>query len=288
MDGSFDPKQPLSKTTFAVLDVETTGLSPAYGHRVCEVACLRVCDGAELDRLDSLIDPQRPISPGAFYVNRITSEMLYGQPTFDAVAGRLLKVMEGAVLLAHNAPFDLGFLAAELEIARRPPLGCPVVDTLSLVRRAYRFASNSLPAVAVALGVESSPTHRAMADVWVTFRVLEQLRHDLECRSGITTLGQLIEFQGGPIPYPTSRAVPLPPTIAEALATGGRVRMRYVDASGRDTDRIVRPLRIHAQGSNLYLIAHCYQRDALRTFRLDRVVEMTLEECEDSGRLSGA
>jgi DNA polymerase III epsilon subunit family exonuclease len=278
MDDSLDSKQPLSKTTFAVLDVETTGLSPAYGDRVCEVACLRFCDGAELDRLESLIDPQRPISPGAFYVNRITSEMLRGQPTFDAVAARLLKVMEGAVLVAHNAPFDLGFLAAELEIARRPPLDCPVVDTLSLVRRAYRFSSNSLRAVAAALGVETPPTHRAMADVWVTFRVLEQLRHDLECRSGVATLGQLIEFQGGPIPYPTSRAVPLPPTIAEALATGGRVRMRYIDASGQGTNRIVRPLRVNAQGSNLYLIAHCYQRGELRTFRLDRVVEMALEE----------
>ena len=278
MDGSFDPKQPLRKTPFAVLDVETTGLSPAYGHRVCEVACLRVCDGAELDRLESLVDPQRPISPGAFYVNRITPEMLRGQPTFDAVAGRLLNVMEGAVLVGHNAPFDLGFLASELEIAQRPPLDCPIVDTLSLVRRAYRFASNSLPAVAVALGVERSPAHRAMADVWATFQVLERLRHDLECRSGITTLGQLIEFQGGPIPYPSSRAVPLPPTIAEALETGGRVRMRYVDARGRDTDRIVRPLRVNAQGNNLYLIAHCYQRGELRTFRLDRVVEMTLEE----------
>jgi DNA polymerase-3 subunit epsilon len=278
MDHSFDPKQPLSRTTFAILDVETTGLSPAYGHRVCEVACLRVRDGVELDHFESLVDPQRPISPGAFRVNRITPEMLHSAPTFDAVAGPLLQVIEGAVLVAHNAPFDLGFLAAELEIARRPPLECPVVDTLSLVRRAYHFLSNGLSAVAAALGVDSQPTHRAMGDVWTTFGVLERLLGDLAGRWGITNLGQLIEFQGGAIPYPHARTVPLPPTIAEALESGGRVRMRYVDARGRETDRIVRPLRVNAQRDNLYLVAHCYRRGELRTFRLDRVVEMMLED----------
>ena len=70
----------LTNTTFAILDVETTGLSPAYGHRICELACLRVRDGVELDRFESLVDPGRPISPGAFRVNRITPEMLHGAP----------------------------------------------------------------------------------------------------------------------------------------------------------------------------------------------------------------
>ncbi|UCC62927.1 MAG: WYL domain-containing protein, partial [Anaerolineae bacterium] len=69
-----------------------------------------------------------------------------------------------------------------------------------------------------------------------------------------------------------------PPTIAEALESQGRVRMRYVDAWGQETDRLVRPLRVHARQGNLYLIAHCYRRDQLRTFRLDRVVEMVLED----------
>jgi DNA polymerase-3 subunit epsilon len=264
--------------TAAIFDVETTGLSLAYGHRVCEVACLRVCNGLELDRFESLVDPGRAISPGAFYVNRITPEMLRGAPTFAAVAAPLLRVMEGAVLVAHNAPFDLGFLAAELEIARLPLPENPVIDTLTLARRAYSFARNSLSAVAAALGLESSPTHRAMGDVWTTFGVLDRVLRDLERRWGVTTLGGLLGFQGGPIPYPHARALPLPPAIAEALASGGRVRMRYVDARGWETERVVRPLRVDAGWGTLYLIAHCYLRDEQRTFRLDRVVEMVLEE----------
>jgi len=202
--------------------------------------------------------------------NRITPEMLDGAPTFEAIAASLLQVMEGAVLVAHNAPFDPGFLAAELEIARLPLSPTLAVDTLALVRRAYRFARNSLPAVADALGVDVGRAHRAMGDVQTTRRVLER-------RRGITTLGQLLEFQGGSVPYPHSPVLSLPPSIAEAIANGGRVRMRYVDARGRETERVVSPLRVHAQQGNLYLVAHCYRRDAQRTFRLDRVVDMVPE-----------
>ena len=242
------------------------------------MGCLRVRNGVELDRFESLVDPRRPISPGAFRVNRITAEMLRGAPTFEQVAGPLLQVIEGAVLVAHNAPFDLGFLAAELGRARLPVPGNPVVDTLALARRTYNLARNSLSAVVAALGVTVSPTHRALSDVQATWGVLERIIEDLERRQGITTLGQLIEFQGGPVPYPQARALSLPPTITDALANGGRVQMRYIDARGRETDRLVRPIRVNGRGGVLYLIAHCYRRDELRTFRLDRVVEMALEE----------
>ncbi len=274
----FEFDQSLDDTTFAILDVETTGLNPAYGHRVCEVACLRVRAGVEVSRFESLVDPERPISPGAFRVNRITPEMLAATPLFEAVATPLLELMEDAVLVAHNAPFDLGFLAAELEIARLPPPEGPVVDTLTLARRVYRFPSNSLPAVARALEVESGPVHRAMGDVLTTWQVLERIRWDLDRRWGVTTLGQLIAFQGGPIPYPQPRTLPLPPALAEAIEGRGRVQMRYVDARGQETTRAVRPLRVHEQNGNLYLIAHCYRAEALRTFRLDRVVELLMED----------
>ena len=277
MENLYDLNHPLNKTAFAVFDVETTGLSPAYGHRICEVGCLRIQGGEELGRFESLVDPQRPISPGAFRINRITPEMLNGAPTFDVIAGSLLQVMEDAVLVAHNAPFDLGFLAAELEIARLPLPQTLAVDTLTLIRRTYSFARNSLSAVADALDINVGRAHRAIDDVQTTSRVLEHLLWDLERQQGITTLGQLLKFQGGSVPLPHSRVLSLPPSIAEAIASRGRVRMRYVDARGRETERVVSPLHIRAQQGNLYLVAHCYRRDALRTFRLDRVVDMAPE-----------
>ena len=165
-----------------------------------------------------------------------TAEMLSGAPTFDQVAPALAGLMRDAVLVAHNAPFDLGFLAMELEIAQVSPPEGPVVDTLTLVRRAYSFPSNSLSAVASALDVDVMPTHRAMGDVLATMGVLDSVLWKLDRHWGVSTLGQLLDFQGGSIPYPPPQIVPLPPAIAEALDSRGHVRMRYVDARGRETD----------------------------------------------------
>jgi DNA polymerase III epsilon subunit-like protein len=206
--------------------------------------------------------------------------MLRDAPAFDAVAARLLQVMDGAVWVAHNAPFDLGFLSAELGLIGQSLPQHPVVDTLMLARRAYRFPRNNLPAVAAALEVDAGTAHRALGDVQTTFGVLERMRQDLAQRRGVTTLGQLITLQGGPVAIPPQNApreLTLPPVIAEALENGGRVHMRYVDARGRESERVVRPLHVRARGETLYLIAHCYRRDAQRTFRLDRVLELTPE-----------
>lgn len=274
----FDTDRPLDEFPFAVFDVETTGLSPAYGHRVCEIACLRLQAGVEVGRMEALIDPGRPISAGAYRVNRIEPDMLAGAPAFEVVAGRLLELMDGAVLVAHNAPFDLGFLAKELGMANLPPPEGPVVDTLVLCRRAFSFASNSLSAVSRSLGVPVEPTHRAMADVETTWYVLEEILRRLDQRWGVTTLSDLLEFQGEPIAYPTPQALPMPPTIAEALESRGLVLMRYVDAKGRETERIVRPLHVSERNGVLYLTAHCHWREELRTFRLDRIVELVRED----------
>ena len=107
---------------------------------------------------------------------------------------------------------------------------------------------------------------------------MEQMLWDLDRRWGVTTLDRLIRFQGGPIPYPQPRALPLPPALAEVLDNRGRVRMRYVDARGQETTRVIRPLRVQERRGNLYLTAHCHLAGELRTFRLDRVVELNPEE----------
>lgn len=278
MNDPFDLDRPLNEVTFAVFDVETTGLSPAYGHRICEVACLCVRDGMETGRFETLVDPERAVSAGAFRVNRITAEMLAGAPAFSAIAEPLLALMEDSVLVAHNAPFDLGFLAKELEITKLAPPEGPIVDTLALSRRIYRSASHSLSAITRTLQLPVEPTHRAMSDVQATRNLLDKMLHDLESRWNVSTLAQVIDFQGGPIAYPHPRILPLPPAIAEALESRGRVFMRYVDANGQETERVVRPLSVGEQRGYLYLTAHCYRRDELRTFRLDRVVEMAVED----------
>ena len=217
MENVFDADRPLNESTFALFDVETTGLSPAYGHRVCEIACLRLHAGTEVGRMESLVDPGRPISPGAYAVNRIEPEMLAGAPTFEAVASSVLDLMKDAVLVAHNAPFDLGFLANELEIAGLPPPEGPVVDTLVLSRRAFNFASNSLSAVASALAVPVEPTHRAMVDVETMRHVLEEISEESGRPLGRDHTRPPPGFSGRPNPLPASPCPPLASNLGRGI-----------------------------------------------------------------------
>lgn len=184
----------LEEVTFTVLDVETTGLSPNRGDRVCEIALLRVRGEAELTSFCTLVDPGRRLSPGAFAVNRISQEMLCGKPRFSEIADRVLNLMQGSVLVAHNAPFDLGFLNAEMGMAQRTLPNVPVVDTLRLARSCFRFYSNRLEAIARSLGlVGCSDLHRAQGDAWLTWRVLLRFLDDLRPR-GVATLEDLLRL----------------------------------------------------------------------------------------------
>lgn len=165
--------RPLDEVAFTILDVETTGLNPHFGDRVCEIALLRCQGDRELGRFHSLVNPGRGISPGAFAVNGIKDEDVIDAPPFADIAPAVLKVLGETVIVAHNAPFDLGFLAAELEICRLPFIDNMVIDTLTLARRWYSFPSNSLQNVAYYLGIDTLGQHRAL---WSGVHLLAVMR----------------------------------------------------------------------------------------------------------------
>ena len=120
---------PLSAIPLTFLDFETTGLWPHRGDRVCEVALQRVVAGVVETSFTTLVDPQRPLSARSLAVNQISAEQLANAPTFAAIAGSLRAAMADTVIIAHNAPFDLEFLHAELALACQPPLLVHVIDT---------------------------------------------------------------------------------------------------------------------------------------------------------------
>ncbi|GIX48176.1 MAG: hypothetical protein KatS3mg131_2387 [Candidatus Tectimicrobiota bacterium] len=210
---------PVDDLLLTVVDVETTGLSVAAGDRVCEIALLQVQGGREVRRFASLVRPPRPMSPGATAVNGITDAMLATAPPFAAVLPAVQALLRDTVLVAHNAPFDLGFLHHEFRLAGAAFPALPVVDTLLLARTHYRFPSNSLAAIAAMLGIIQPEQHRALADVWTTWQVLRRFLADLR-RRGPVTLGQLLAPRAAP-----ASAVPV--ALAEALRTGKLLLLRY-------------------------------------------------------------
>ncbi|GAB4235383.1 MAG: hypothetical protein OHK0028_11960 [Deltaproteobacteria bacterium] len=159
---------------YVAADVETTGLSAADGHRVCEVALLRFLRGSVVDSLVSLVNPQRPIDPGASAVNGITDAMVAGAPAFGELLPRILDFLSDDPLVFHNAPFDLSFLRREARLAGGTWPGNRVIDTLPLARRSGRFRSHTLSGLCRELGIGST-FHRAEGDAWATGKLLLHL-----------------------------------------------------------------------------------------------------------------
>ncbi len=279
----------IDQVPLAYVDVETTGLSPQGGDRVCEVAILRCQGGQVLDAVQQLVNPQRPMGAGAYAVHGISDDMLRDAPTFVAVMNDVLELFHGAVLVGHNTAFDLGFLAAELGLLHVPIPAYVALDTLRLARRHVSSPGYSLGVLAASLGVEvDGQAHRAMVDVLTTRAVLQRLVEGL-WSSGVRTVGEYVAAQGGPISLERRRPVvtectslSVPPLILDALRRRRPLFLRYRSERGEVTERIVQPLGVTDRGGYAALVAHCHLRDAQRSFRLDRIIEMDVIESFES------
>jgi DNA polymerase-3 subunit epsilon len=267
----------LQGVDFAVVDVETTGLSPAFGDRVCEIAVVRLRGGKEIAAFETFINPGRPLSPGAAAVNGITPDMVANAPSFRDAAPEISTWIRQGVFVAHNAPFDLSFLVAEFQRLRRPLPISQVVDTLALARRYYTFPSNSLGAIADQLNLSYPRRHRALQDARVTSHILTIFLQDLSRRRSVT--GEDVAYPLAASLSPTSaERVLLPPTLHEALANGRSLEIRYVSVGMDISVRRVDPIAVVPHRDYLYLRAYCHLRHDERTFRLDRIVEMRIVE----------
>lgn len=186
--------KPLHEVKFACLDTETTGLSPACGGKICEIAVSVSQNGCKLEEFSTLLNPGIPMHPDVIAIHGITNEMVAGAPAFAQVLPRLLALLDGCVLVAHNAEFDLSFLRAEVEACGLRLPQYPVVDTLKLARKNGRFQRNNLGVIASALGINADGAHRAMADVRMTEKVLYCFLRDF-ARGGVTCLEDVQQCQ---------------------------------------------------------------------------------------------
>ncbi|HUU45776.1 MAG TPA: exonuclease domain-containing protein [Acidobacteriota bacterium] len=263
----------LASCSLVFVDVETTGLSPGQGDRVCEIALIRRDPDGGRREWSSLIDPGRAISPGAFAVNGITPEMVQGAPRFAAVIPQMSPLIAGGVWVAHNAAFDLGFLQSEYTAAGFEFPELPVIDTVAIARRHFRFPSNRLGALADRFGVANPQEHRALGDCRTTeavFRVMIE-----QAFRGRDPLLSEVSVDVRPV---TGRAPDpgfhtLPASLAEILRRDRRLEIVYVSAGGQKTTRPIHVREVIGSADGLCLVADCELRRELRHFRLDRIID---------------
>ena len=190
------------------LDTETTGLSPENGDRVVEIGCVELVNRKLTgNNLHFYLNPERDSHEDALKVHGISNEFLKDKPKFGEIADELLEYLQGADVLIHNAPFDVGFINKELELQKRPPIKTyvnSVADTLAMAKDMFPGKRNSLDALCDRLGVDNSgrTLHGALldaellADVYIYMtRGQDALLIEVEDSSDSKKLADAIDMQ---------------------------------------------------------------------------------------------
>jgi len=191
MPGRNAAATPLSDVTFVAFDVETTGLS-ADQDRIIELGAVKYKNGKIIKSTSWLINPGRPIKN--FFIHHITDDMVAGHPGFKEVFPAFCQFSAGCVLIAHNAPFDMRFISAELRRNCMSPPDEPVIDSLRLFRTWFPKApSHSIGHLIRYFSLPDTTFHRAKNDAEYLLRIMEI---GLKQRPNIT-LEQLKADAGG-------------------------------------------------------------------------------------------
>ena len=264
----------LSNCRFAFLDLETTGLSPWFGDRICEVGIV-LTEGKRIKQtFDWFVNPERPLSPAAARANGYRDDQFSGAPLFSEIMDEVGEVLHNSVIVCHNAKFDLGFLDSESRRLDRQLQVPNLIDTLLMARQYFQLPSYSLRALADQFQVPIVDEKGAQADALSTRNVffgmmdaLKELNKPLDDYIGIYNS-----------PAWPDEGVQLPTELGEAIYSGKPIFIHYVNKEGEQSERWVTPMQVIGLADYIYLQAYCHLREAERSFRLDRIVEVRVEE----------
>ena len=160
-----------------ILDTETTGLQAKNSeeiHRITAIGCVELIDRIPQRNAKWYINPERPVSRGAYVVTGLTWDFLRSFSIFSQIVDAFLEFIQNDPLIIHNAPFDMGFLNREMEMCGKPPLTNQVVDTLKIARASFPGASNNLDALCKRFNINylnSRAKHDALDDAILLSKV---------------------------------------------------------------------------------------------------------------------
>jgi DNA polymerase III epsilon subunit family exonuclease len=275
--GSRFHRRRLTETEFIAFDLETTGLFPIV-NRIVEFGAVRFrLDGGELGTWEQLVDPECLIPPEVIDIHGITDAMVRGQPTLAQALPPFLDFLGGidAILLAHNATFDLGFLNfAAVKTGLVLPSN-PVIDTLGLARTWVRGAPSCwLEDLVVHLGLAKSEDHRALSDSRLVMALFAHLAGRIKW---LRTVGDLFRLSPPLTAAGSWTSVIEPPAgfkdLAVAISEHRTVVIAYDGGTRGPADRITPRAMLQSNGRQ-YLIAYCHAAEIEKTYRLDRILEI--------------
>ena len=264
----------LSNARFAFLDIETTGLSPWFGDRICQIAVV-LTEGKRIkSTVDLLINPERTLSPAAFHINKLDESKLSAAPRFEEVTEQLEALLKDAIIVCHNAKFDIQFLDNEYRKLGRSVEYPNLIDTLVLAREYFDLPSYGLQHLAEDFHISNNlQGSRAQADALTAKNIFFAMMDALKPNG--KPLDEYIGIYNSPA-WP-EEGVYLPTELSEAINSGKRLFIKYMDKDGETSERWISPNQVIGLADYIYLQAYCHTREAERTFRLDRIIEVKEE-----------
>ena len=270
----------LKAQPFVAFDTETTGLW-APTHRIVEIGAVRFhLESDRVETFNSLVNPQRPMPPEVIRIHGITDDMVAEAPKVTVVLKQFMEFCSDAIMVAHNAPFDISFVGCELERSQLQFSDNLILDTVDIYRRLFPgLRGYSLLQLARQFDVAQTQAHRATADAEYVCRLFRNavarfpMIDDLEAWRSAFSVYRMQDYRSDPTVIPVGFE-----DLALARDEKRRVRIKYRSAGQEAAWRVVHPQALHTLGNHLYLSAHCERADAERTFRLDRIEAYELLE----------
>jgi DNA polymerase III epsilon subunit family exonuclease len=192
------PHRKLANVSFVAFDTETTGVNPKKD-RIVEIGAVKYQDGKIVEEKSWLVNPEGKVPWWAEKVHGISTDMVKDEPVFKKVYPEFLEFIDGSVLIAHNAQFDISFITEELKRSRMKLPPNRVIDSLDLFRKWYPdLESYSLSKVAEHAKIKSDVFHRALADSVYVAKIFNKKAKKLGAEA---TLGDVYADAGGPLDF---------------------------------------------------------------------------------------
>lgn len=254
---------------FVAFDTETSGAWPV-GCDIVEFGAVKWRAGQEVDRLQLLIRPREKMTDFIIGIHGITNEMVAQAPSISEVMPQIANFLKGSVLMAHHAPFDMGFVAYEFEKSKMDLPDGPALCTSLLARQLIRGTENhKLQTLVKFLGLDGGAAHRALDDAKACLQVG---LHCLRQLGEQAPLAEAIRVQGKKLEWPSflirASGDPLLTLIADAVESKSILEFTYDKST---LPRQAKPLGLVRSPDGDFMQAHCFRDNSAKRFYLEKV-----------------
>lgn len=260
----------LAEIDFCAVDLETTGVNPAFD-KIVEFGAVRFrIDGGNIC-YQTLVNPGVHIPENVIRIHGITDKMVSGAPALEDIRDDFFSFIDGTVLVIQNPRFDLSFIDRALSMSNAPRPELLALDTVRLAKKHFtELPNHKLPTLASHLGLELV-SHRALDDAIACMAVFCETLKGFGL-TGESTFSDLIRIHGELVRPGIVSESSIGTEVWRNICIGEEVTIRYIDSDGIATIRQILPKEFLTYGKNNYILAHCFLRDSERCFMTSRIM----------------